>query len=251
MNALLLTPVPITKDNLDIVIDAGWIKKRRSLPGREARHRQGLRLNVLARFLKSTELDTRMLGMAFALVLIWIAFHMLSGGLFLTPRNLWNLSVQSVVGCHHGDRHGARHRHPQHRSVGRLDARLRRHGHGRDPGRRAAEISRLRASGNLDRRAGERGWCSASLLGALQGCADRLSRHSVLHRHARRPSGLARRGLVGDARADRGAARWHLQAHGRRTRRIDRRDLELGARPRRLRRGRCALGLWPSPAQTV
>jgi D-xylose transport system substrate-binding protein len=27
MNALLLTPVPITKDNLDIVTDAGWIKK--------------------------------------------------------------------------------------------------------------------------------------------------------------------------------------------------------------------------------
>ena len=27
MNALLLMPVPITKDNLDIVIDAGWIKK--------------------------------------------------------------------------------------------------------------------------------------------------------------------------------------------------------------------------------
>jgi D-xylose transport system substrate-binding protein len=27
MNTLLLTPVPITKDNLDIVIDAGWIKK--------------------------------------------------------------------------------------------------------------------------------------------------------------------------------------------------------------------------------
>jgi D-xylose transport system permease protein len=50
---------------------------------------------VLARFLKSTELDTRMLGMALALALIWIAFHILSGGLFLTPRNLWNLSVQS------------------------------------------------------------------------------------------------------------------------------------------------------------
>jgi D-xylose transport system substrate-binding protein len=27
MNALLLAPVPITKDNLDIVIDAGWIKR--------------------------------------------------------------------------------------------------------------------------------------------------------------------------------------------------------------------------------
>jgi D-xylose transport system permease protein len=36
-----------------------------------------------------------MLGMAGALALIWIGFHVLSGGLFLTPRNLWNLSVQS------------------------------------------------------------------------------------------------------------------------------------------------------------
>jgi D-xylose transport system substrate-binding protein len=27
MNALFLTPVPITKDNLDVVIDGGWIKK--------------------------------------------------------------------------------------------------------------------------------------------------------------------------------------------------------------------------------
>jgi D-xylose transport system permease protein len=52
-------------------------------------------LTVLARFLKVTELDTRMLGMIGALLLIWIAFHVLSGGLFLTPRNLWNLSVQS------------------------------------------------------------------------------------------------------------------------------------------------------------
>jgi D-xylose transport system substrate-binding protein len=27
MNSLFLKPVPITKDNLDIVVDAGWIKK--------------------------------------------------------------------------------------------------------------------------------------------------------------------------------------------------------------------------------
>jgi D-xylose transport system substrate-binding protein len=27
MNSLFLTPVPITKDNLDVVIEAGWIKK--------------------------------------------------------------------------------------------------------------------------------------------------------------------------------------------------------------------------------
>jgi D-xylose transport system permease protein len=50
---------------------------------------------VLNRFLRATELDTRMLGMVGALALIWIAFDVLSGGLFLTPRNLWNLSVQS------------------------------------------------------------------------------------------------------------------------------------------------------------
>ena len=50
---------------------------------------------LLGRFLKATELDTRMLGMVGALLLIWIGFHFLSNGLFLTPRNLWNLSVQS------------------------------------------------------------------------------------------------------------------------------------------------------------
>jgi D-xylose transport system permease protein len=52
--------------------------------------------NPLSRFLKATELDTRMLGMVGALVVIWLGFHYFSGGLFLTPRNLWNLSVQSA-----------------------------------------------------------------------------------------------------------------------------------------------------------
>jgi len=53
-------------------------------------------LGPIARFLKATELDTRMLGMVGALLIIWIGLHILSGGLFLTPRNLWNLSVQSA-----------------------------------------------------------------------------------------------------------------------------------------------------------
>jgi D-xylose transport system permease protein len=61
-----------------------------------APHAQPSRSAPLAAFLKATELDTRMLGMVGALLLIWIAFHLLSGGLFLTPRNLWNLSVQSA-----------------------------------------------------------------------------------------------------------------------------------------------------------
>ena len=52
-------------------------------------------LGTVARFLKATELDTRMLGMIGALLVIWVGIHILSGGLFLTPRNLWNLSVQT------------------------------------------------------------------------------------------------------------------------------------------------------------
>lgn len=53
-------------------------------------------IGPVGRFLKATELDTRMLGMIGALVIIWLVFDILSGGLFLTPRNLWNLSVQSA-----------------------------------------------------------------------------------------------------------------------------------------------------------
>ena len=52
------------------------------------------------RSLRSTlfalELDTRLLGMIAALAVIWVFFHIVSGGNFLTPRNLWNLSVQSA-----------------------------------------------------------------------------------------------------------------------------------------------------------
>lgn len=50
----------------------------------------------LRSLLLSTEVDTRLLGMIGALAIIWIGFDLLSGGLFLTPRNLWNLSVQSA-----------------------------------------------------------------------------------------------------------------------------------------------------------
>ncbi|MBA8877528.1 sugar ABC transporter permease [Phyllobacterium myrsinacearum] len=52
-------------------------------------------LGFVARFFKATELDTRLLGMVGALVIIWVAFQIFSGGQFLTPRNLWNLSVQT------------------------------------------------------------------------------------------------------------------------------------------------------------
>lgn len=51
----------------------------------------------LRSLVRTTEIDTRMLGMLGLLLAIWIAFHFLSGGTFLTPRNLWNLTVQTSV----------------------------------------------------------------------------------------------------------------------------------------------------------
>ena len=55
---------------------------------------------AVRRLLRATEVDTRMLGMIGALALIWIGFNIITWaqtgeGLFLSPRNLWNLSVQT------------------------------------------------------------------------------------------------------------------------------------------------------------
>ena len=45
--------------------------------------------------LSRLDVDARMLGMTAALAIIWLGFNFMSNGNFLTPRNLWNLSVQS------------------------------------------------------------------------------------------------------------------------------------------------------------
>lgn len=61
--------------------------------------------SAVKRFFRATELDTRMLGMIAALLIIWVGFDIYSGilrpgeglfgGSFLTPRNLWILLVQT------------------------------------------------------------------------------------------------------------------------------------------------------------
>ncbi len=56
---------------------------------------------AFTKFLRATEIDARLLGMIAALLLIWVGFHLygyfVNGfGAFLTPRNLWNLSVQTA-----------------------------------------------------------------------------------------------------------------------------------------------------------
>ena len=57
-------------------------------------------LGLIGKFLKGTEIDASLLGMFGALALIWFGFHIYGAvfngfGAMLTPRNLWNLSVQT------------------------------------------------------------------------------------------------------------------------------------------------------------
>jgi D-xylose transport system permease protein len=49
----------------------------------------------MVNLIRKLELDRRLLGMIMGLAIIWAGFDLLTGGGFLTPRNLWNLSVQS------------------------------------------------------------------------------------------------------------------------------------------------------------
>jgi D-xylose transport system permease protein len=46
--------------------------------------------------IRQLDVDTRLIGLIGALAVIWIGFNIASDGTFLTPRNLWNLSVQSA-----------------------------------------------------------------------------------------------------------------------------------------------------------
>ncbi|HIC80801.1 MAG TPA: sugar ABC transporter permease [Kiloniellaceae bacterium] len=55
------------------------------------------RLSAMEQFSRLTGLDTRLLAMLGALIAIWIILNLMTGGIFLTPRNLYNLAVQSSV----------------------------------------------------------------------------------------------------------------------------------------------------------
>ena len=49
-----------------------------------------------ANFLKSLEIDTRLLGMIGAFVVVCLVFNIATDGRFLTPRNIFNLTIQTV-----------------------------------------------------------------------------------------------------------------------------------------------------------
>jgi len=50
----------------------------------------------LGKFIKTLQLDTRLLGMIGAFLLIAIIFNVATGGTFLTPRNIFNLTLQTA-----------------------------------------------------------------------------------------------------------------------------------------------------------
>lgn len=65
-------------------------------PARPAPDAKTQEARSFADHLRAIEVDVRMVGMVAALAVIWLGFDRLSGGAFLTPRNLWNLSVQTA-----------------------------------------------------------------------------------------------------------------------------------------------------------
>jgi D-xylose transport system permease protein len=60
------------------------------------RHTAARTFMPMSRWLQTLEIPPRLVGMLVALAIIWTGFHVASGGAFLTPRNLWNLSVQTA-----------------------------------------------------------------------------------------------------------------------------------------------------------
>ena len=60
---------------------------------------QESRLSFFERLCSTLEIDTRMLAMIGALLIIWITLNLMTDGIFFTARNMYNLAVQtSVVG---------------------------------------------------------------------------------------------------------------------------------------------------------
>ncbi|URK17893.1 sugar ABC transporter permease [Thalassospira sp. GO-4] len=50
----------------------------------------------MSRLLTKMEVDRRLVGLAVVLLIIWVGFDIASGGRFITPRNIFNLSVQTA-----------------------------------------------------------------------------------------------------------------------------------------------------------
>lgn len=55
------------------------------------------RASLIEKFFRATELDVRIVAMVITLAVIWIVLAIMTDGIFLSPRNLYNLAVQGSV----------------------------------------------------------------------------------------------------------------------------------------------------------
>jgi len=56
-----------------------------------------IRESALMRLRRQIDIDNRMLAMIIALLTIWVTLNIMTGGIFFTARNMYNLAVQSSV----------------------------------------------------------------------------------------------------------------------------------------------------------
>jgi D-xylose transport system permease protein len=56
-----------------------------------------IRESALSRLVRQVDIDNRMLAMIIALLVIWVTLNIMTGGIFFTARNMYNLAVQSSV----------------------------------------------------------------------------------------------------------------------------------------------------------
>jgi D-xylose transport system permease protein len=84
----------------DTDVSAAGPAQEAQAPERDEPEPRSLRsvLRSVREALRSAEIDSRLAGMLVALAIIWAVFQIITPRhTFLTPRNLWNLSVQSSV----------------------------------------------------------------------------------------------------------------------------------------------------------
>ena len=166
-------------------------------------------------------LDARLVFMVVAIAGIWIVFHLLTGGIFLTARNLWNLSVQTAsVGVMVSGMVLIIVMRNIDLSIGSILG---------FTGMVMAVINTQLFPKHLVGRAADlaAGPAAGRAGGCHSGHLDRRPGGAVLYRHARRPADLSGRGLALDQRSDRRAAERELSDSGRRPQRLDRRAVEL------------------------
>ena len=201
--------------------------------------------------LRSAEIDSRMAGMLAALAIIWIVFQIITPRhTFFTPRNLWNLSVQtSVVAIMATGMVLIIVTRNIDLSVGAVMAVV---------GMVMAvaqtdwlpDLDRVRSSVHVDRRRRARAgpWLRDR---GLPGGDRRVRRRPFVHRDPRRVPGVARGRVVDRQRTDDRPDGHALPAPRRWRRRDDRWDLELDRRGGRVRRDRGDAGDAATAARPV